>query len=436
MFSGKKPSTNWGRNIHINTKRFYPKNYNQLKKITNKKSFIVQGNQRSYGDVCLNNQFLISMSSFDKVKHFNKKKGIIEIESGLLLKDLLPIIIQSGWFIPITPGTKHVSIGGMIANNIHGKNTKKNQIKYYVKEIKILTLNKKIISCSRKKNRKIFNLTIGGYGLTGIILTTTLILKKIYSENIDQKIIEFENFKEFYSITKKNDKYEYSVCWVDNFNNNKIKGLYYLGNHLNTKEDKTQKNLKEKKVGLIVLLIFRIIISNFYFPKVMNFLFRKYKKFFYQKICHYTDFFYPQDHILDWNKLYGKKGFFQIQFIIPKNKFEKILAQISDFMNENKIFSCFIIIKKFNEKGKYLNFSGKGYSISFDFLIDKKFESLKLFLNRIFEKNKLMVNFSKDSITNKKNAQNYKEFNIFKRDLAIVNRQKKLNSLFSKRLNI
>ena len=100
---------------------------------------------------------------------------------------------------------------------------------------------------------------------------------------------------------------------------------------------------------------------------------------------------------------------------LNNSPFGYILAIFSSCINDlspnNKIFSCFIIIKKFNEKGKYLNFSGKGYSISFDFLIDKKFESLKLFLNRIFEKNKLMVNFSKDSITSKKNAQNYKEFN-------------------------
>ena len=114
------------------------------------------------------------MKNFNKIKNFDKKKGIIEVESGALLKDILPIILSEGWFFSITPGTKYVSIGGMIANNVHGKNTNQNQTKYYVQNIKLLTLNKKIIDCSKNKNGKIFDLTLGGFGLTGIILSVTL----------------------------------------------------------------------------------------------------------------------------------------------------------------------------------------------------------------------------------------------------------------------
>ena len=127
MFVKKKNFTNWGRNIYTNPKRCSPNNYKELKKNIDKKSFIVHGNQRSYGDVCLNRSLAISMKNFNQIKYFDKKKGIIEIESGMLLKDLLPIIIEKNWFIPVTPGTKYVSLGGMIANNVHGKNVNKNQ---------------------------------------------------------------------------------------------------------------------------------------------------------------------------------------------------------------------------------------------------------------------------------------------------------------------
>ena len=137
---------------------------------------------------------------------------------------------------------------GMIANNIHGKNTYHNQLKHYIKKIKILTLNKKIIVCSKTKYKKIFDLTVGGYGLTGVILSATLKLKKIYSENIDQKIIEFKNFKQFYSISKINHKYEYSVCWIDKFNENKIQGLYYFGNHSKKKQYIKATTFEEKKI--------------------------------------------------------------------------------------------------------------------------------------------------------------------------------------------
>ena len=145
MFFKDKKFNNWGRNIYVNPKKISPKNYNELKKIINKNDFVIHGNQRSYGDVCLNKKLMVSMSNFKQIKFFDEKKGIIEVESGMLLKDLLPIIIKKGWFVPITPGTKYVSFGGLVANNVHGKNIFKNQISHYIKEITLMGLNKKII---------------------------------------------------------------------------------------------------------------------------------------------------------------------------------------------------------------------------------------------------------------------------------------------------
>ena len=142
----------------------------KIKKTVKRKSFIISGNQRSFGDVALNDKSIVSMRNFNKVIHFDIKKGIIELESGMLLKEVLPIIVAKGWIFPVTPGTKYVSMGGMAANNINGKNTKKNQIKFYIKKIKLLCLDKKIVSCSVKSNKKLFDLTVGGFGLTGIIL--------------------------------------------------------------------------------------------------------------------------------------------------------------------------------------------------------------------------------------------------------------------------
>ena len=208
---------NWGRNSKIKLKIISPKNNNELKKIIKNKNFIVQGNKRSYGDVALNKKLLISMKNFNQIKYFNKKKGIIEIESGVLLKDLITKITDYKWFVPVTPGTKYVSLGGMVANNIHGKNIINNQLKHFIKEIKLLKTNNKIVICSKKKNKKIFDLTVGGYGLTGIIISITLKLKKISSLFLDQKILEFNNYKQFFSMTNYENNYEYSVYWIDNF---------------------------------------------------------------------------------------------------------------------------------------------------------------------------------------------------------------------------
>ena len=182
----------------------------------------------------------------------------------MLLSNLLPIIIKKGWFIPVTPGTKYVSFGGMIANNVHGKNTHKNKIGYYVKEIKLLGLNKKILKCSKKKNKKVFSLTIGGFGLTGVILTVSLQLKRIRSYYLDQKITEFNTYKEFYSVSKNVGDYEYSVSWIDNFSKFKFQGLNYLARHSNTKKN----NLfffNDNQIGLVSLLILKLIVKNYFF---------------------------------------------------------------------------------------------------------------------------------------------------------------------------
>ena len=437
MISEKKENINYANNTKTFSMVFYPESHRDIKKIiSQKKNFIFQGNKKSYGDVGSNNHMLVSMKNFNKIIHFDKKKGIVEAESGLLLKDLLEIIVPAGWFIPVTPGTKYVSLGGMVANNVHGKNTKKNQIKYCVKKINLITPKNKEIICSKKINKKLFDLTIGGYGLTGAIVTITLQLKKILSENIEQKIIEFKNFKEFYSISKINKNFEYSVCWIDNFTEDNIKGLYFLGNHSKQNKPPKIKLISAKIMGPLFLIMFRIIFSNFYFPKLMTLIFRNYKKRIYNKICHYNEYFYPQDNMPYWNKIYGSNGFVALQFLIPNNKFRKILGEISNFLKENKIFSDFVILKKFNESGKYLNFSGSGYSISFHFIKDKKYESLKRFINNLFKKYKIKVNFSKDLMTDKNNAHNYREFKSFKKNLLNIDSRKKMSSLFSKRLGI
>ena len=435
MFFKDKKFNNWGRNIHIIPKRLSPKNYNELKEIINKKSFIVHGNQRSYGDVCLNKDLMVSMANFNQIKYFDEKKGIIEVESGMLLRNLLPIIIKKGWFMPVTPGTKYVSFGGMIANNVHGKNTHKNRIGYYVKEIKLLGLNKKILKCSKKRNKKAFSLTIGGFGLTGIILTVSLQLKKISSPYLDQKITEFNTYKEFYSVSKNVGNYEYSVSWIDNFSKHKFQGLSYLAKHSNIKKN----NLfffNDNQIGPISLLISKLISKSYFFLRIFNIIYRNYKKYFYHELCNFNEIFYPQDYFIDWNKLYGKIGFFQIQFIIPENKFEKVLDEISAFLKKAKTFSTFVVVKRYNEKGKYLNYSGNGYSISFDFKINNDFKIIKFFFNSLVNKYNLKVNFSKDLIVDKSNAFNYPEFKLFKKEISLLNMKKKINSLFSKRLEI
>ena len=437
MKSQSNFNLNWSGNVKANPRILFPKNIEQLKTIINKKKFIASGNRRSFGDNCVNSNLIVSMKNFKRVISFNNKNGILETESGVLLKDILNLVLKKNWFVPVTPGTKYVSIGGMIANNIHGKNTFKNQIKYHVKEIKLLTLSKKVIICSKNKNRKIFEMTIGGFGLTGFILSAKIKLKKVGSIYMKQKITEFNSYDKFFDLIKKTKKYEYNVNWIDNFGLNKIKGLCYSGNHLNDSTlANTHINFPERKISLLHFLFMKIFTQNYFLIKITKLIFRKIKKFFYKRKCNFNDFFYPQDYFINWNKIYGKQGFFQVQFLVKEKNFIDILNEISGFFTKEKVFSTFVIIKKFDEKGKYLNFYGKGFSISMDMPIDSKFFKTKKFFNSLFIKYKVKINFSKDSICNKKIAESHNEYSKFKKNLNLINRNRKLNSLFSNRLNI
>ena len=165
-------------------------------------------------------------------------------------------------------------------------------------------------------------------------------------------------------------------------------------------------------------------------------MFRKLKKIFYKKTSTFDEFFYPQDYFINWNKIYGKNGFFQAQFLVKEKNFKDIMNKISKFFKEEKNFSTFIIIKKFDEKGKYLNFYGQGLSISMDIPINSKFEKTKNFLNSLFKEYDVKVNLSKDSIINKDLVKNKKEYSEFVKELNLISPERKFNSIFSKRLEI
>lgn len=427
--------TNWGKNTFFSKKIIYPKNIKILKKINNSnlKTIGVCGNLRSFNDTCINKDKIISLKKFPKEIDLDKKKGYLTVSSNVLLIDILKKIVPEGFFLTVTPGTKYITVGGMISNNVLGKNSQKNQFKYLIKEIKLLTSQNKIITCSNKRNKKFFDLTIGGFGLTGIIINTKLKLKKIRNQYINQEITKFHNLREFMKISKKKDRF--NVAWIDSHSLNKFnfKGLYYAGKY-NTNKTKIKKyEFKNNKMSLLTKIFLIFYIKNFLFSKIVNNLFFNLQ--FKKKIVKFDKFFYPQDKWLDFNNSYNK-GFFQIQFLVSYGNFSNVLKEISVFFNKFKIKSTFIILKEINEKGKYLNFYGKGYSISFDFEKNKNYEKVKYFYNSLVKKYNLKVNLSKDIISNEKVINEDKFYKVFKKDLNLIDKKKIYNSQFSNRLRL
>ena len=426
---------NWSKNTYTKKKIFFPKDINELlNKVKNTKhSFGICGNLRSYGDTCINNKNLLSLKKIKKVIEINKVKNILCVSANVLLIEILEKIIPEGYMINVTPGTKYATVGGMIANNIIGKNSSLNQFKYHIQEIEILTSTNKIIKCSEFKNKKLFNLTVGGFGLTGIILNAKIRLRKIKNQYINQKIVKFNDLNNF--LKHNNKKKRFSVSWIDShsLSDNKFKGLIYFGDY-NNKINKNEKfNYKNIRMNIFSKLILKTYIKNYYFSKFINSLFFLFKPKY--KTINFDNFFYPQDKWLDWNKCYNN-GLIQIQFLIVENKLSEVLNQISIFFRKNLIKSTFIILKKVNESGAYLNFNGKGYSLSFDFEKNQDYLKIKYFFNDLFYKFNANIYLSKDIIINDSLLKNKNQYKTFKKDLRYIDNRKLFINNFSKRLKL
>ena len=427
--------SNWTKNTYYNKQILFPKNLVELKKIIklNKKNIGVCGNFRSFGDTCINKNKLVSLKKFNKELILDKKKSVLTVSSNTLLLDILKKIVPEGFMLSVTPGSKYVTIGGMISHNVIGKNNKKNQLKYLIEEVTLLTPQDKVIKCSNKNNKNLFDLTVGGFGLTGAILSTKLRLKKVKNQYVDVEVIRFNNLKEFEKVSL--NKKQFSVAWIDShsFNNKKFKGLFNIADYNKTKNNSKTFEYNDQKMNIFIINFLVFYIEKFYFSKLVNFLYLIIKPTV--KTISFNEFFYPQDNWLNFNKCY-KKGFFQIQILIPAKSFKLILNQISTFFDEFQIKSTFVILKKINENGKYLNFFGKGYSLSFDLERNDKYEKIKYFFNNLIDNNNLKVNLSKDSLINstilKKNVQ-YKKFT---NKLNYIDKNRVYNNEFSKRLEI
>ena len=231
-----KNLSGWGRFPKFYTKELTPKSESQLFEIlTNNKSFIPRGNGRSYGDSAVNKNITINMTKMNKFLSWNQNSGELIAESGVLIADIIQTFLPKGWFPFVTPGTKFVTLGGAIACDVHGKNHhKEGSFGNYVNWIEIVIGNNKIIKCSPSKNSKLFHWTIGGMGLTGIIIRCSIKLKKVESGWISQKNIINKNLDETIKSFYEHEDSTYSVAWIDCFasGNSFGRSILMLGEHV------------------------------------------------------------------------------------------------------------------------------------------------------------------------------------------------------------
>jgi FAD/FMN-containing dehydrogenase len=196
---------------------------------------------RSYGDVCLNDGgILIDTRRMSRLVGFDRETGLLHCEAGMSLAAILEVVIPHGWFLPVTPGTKHVTVGGAIANDVHGKNHHRaGTLGRHLLGFDLLRSSGERLWCSPTANRELFCATIGGLGLTGLILTAALQLRRVSSPHIAVERIRYGGLQEFLALDEEADaSHEYTVAWVDAFARGRAlgRGIFMRGNHADPRD--------------------------------------------------------------------------------------------------------------------------------------------------------------------------------------------------------
>ncbi len=328
--------------------------------------FLPYGLGKSYGDSCLNSDnTLIDCSMMNKFISFDENTQILKAQAGVTLKEIIDVFLPRGYFLPVTPGTKLITLGGAIANDVHGKNHHKyGTFGRYILSFDLLRSDGIIYHCTPNENPELYRATIGGLGLTGIILNAELKLIKTDGPLIDAEFIKFYSFEEFFFINENSQNFDYTVAWV---NTSKIgSGIYSRGNFAS--KDKQIKFSPSEK-GAINFPIEHDFINPIS-VKAFNFLYfgKQFKKNV-RNIINFEPFFYPLDAVDNWNRAYGKNGFLQYQFAIPFANSLDNLKKIFKIIADSGYSSFLTVLKTFGniESPGMLSFPMEGITLAIDF---------------------------------------------------------------------
>jgi FAD/FMN-containing dehydrogenase len=432
-----KKLSNWGNYPNYSGKWLPFLSLSNLQKILKEDADIIPaGNGRSYGDSALSRR-VVDMKKHNLFLDFDNTTGVLKLQSGVFLSDIVETFVSRGWFLAVTPGTKLITVGGAIASDVHGKNHHKAGC--FSESVIAFTLvlpDGETIRCTKKKNICLFNATCGGMGLTGVVVDVVIQLKRIKSQHIQQTTIKTNNLKATFDAFEQYQDKEYSVAWIDCLAKKQNLGrcLLTVGEFC---DDGDLAYAPKKKVS--IPFNFPAFSLNYLSVKIFNWLYYgKVRLAISQQKVGLDAFFYPLDAIQHWNRIYGKPGFLQYQCILPKkgsyNGLEKILTLIADSGK-----GSFLAVLKLHgsENKNYLSFPIEGYSLALDFKVDDGVFDLLDQLDNVVTELDGRIYLAKDARVNKAIfEQGYAKIETFRALRKKYKMDEKFNSLQSKRLGL
>jgi FAD/FMN-containing dehydrogenase len=373
----------WGRVVQTpqDVERVYSSTDDVAPMTQSAASVLPHGLGRSYGDSCLNTSGkIIDATSMDRLLLLDTNNGLLRAEAGVSLETCLQVAVPHGWFLPVVPGTKFVTLGGAVANDIHGKNHHgAGTFGCHVRRFELVRSDGRRLICSPLENRDLFDATIGGLGLTGLITWVEVILKKITSPTMLVSTKRSRSLDETLAqLAEADSKYEYTVFWMDLLaSGTKLgRGVLLGGDH---PREQVETVAPHGKAKLRMPLDAPVWTLNRFTVQAFNFLYYQTHRDADATPLHYDPYFFPLDSVLEWNRIYGRRGFFQYQFVVPKSE-TAALRKILEIVVRSGEGSFLSVLKQFGTKASpgMMSFPMPGYTLAVDFKNQGK-KTLKVF---------------------------------------------------------
>lgn len=326
---------------------------------------------RSYGDSCLNDGgALLDVSGLDRLIAFDEGAGLLRCEAGVTLAAIIDIVAPRGWFLPVLPGTRWVSVGGAIANDIHGKNHHRaGTFGCHLSQFELLRSNGERVICSPDRNPELFRATIGGLGLTGLILWAEIRLKRVPGPGIALERIRFGSLDEFFDLSASDQEHEYTVAWVDCLARGRRlgRGIFMRGDHVALQRN-TPAPLQPARwripldapAGTLNRLSIRAFNELYY---------RRQLRWRIRTTVSYVPFFFPLDGVADWTRLYGSRGLLQYQCVVPENSNGGAIRAVMQRVAGSSETPTLAVLKRFGSVPSpgVLSFPRPGVTLAVDF---------------------------------------------------------------------
>lgn len=329
---------------------------------------IAYGMGRSYGDACLNpGGVLWRTTGLDRLISFDRATGRLVCEAGVVLRDIQRLMIPRGWSLPVVPGTQFVTVGGAIANDVHGKNHHVvGSFGEHVRRLQLVRSDGEAIDCGPDRRPDLFAATVAGLGLTGLIVEVELQLRPSTGPWLEAETVSFSGLADFFSLSDQSEAaWEHTVSWIDCTSGSDMRGLFMRARPT---AGRTGKPWRERSRRILftppVSMVNRLSLKPF------NALYHAFgRRRTGVQVVHYEPFLFPLDSVLEWNRLYGPMGFFQYQSVVPRAAGLEATRDMLDAIARSGEGSILAVLKTFGDRppAGLLSFPREGVTLALDF---------------------------------------------------------------------